>query len=467
MNRLWVRLTVAFIIVTQLAIGIVAVLASTQISGVFRSYVIQRNIALLEDSVKTIGQLPPQIAIHGTFQQSVPAPDNAGLEVAKPFSIFLLADAAGKILYDPNGERVNDVITTTERDAAIPLPSPAFPIFGMGAEFGQTNVAFAIPPDNSVNVFVQAPELDFLSQLNRVLILAAVLVGIIGAIIGFLINRMLVAPLASLAQAARAFAAHDWSNRIPLRGPSEITSVAAAFNEMADELTRAETARRNLIADIAHELRTPLSVMQCNLRGLLDGVYRISEVEIGILYDETRLLSRLVSDLHELALADAGKLNLHLASVSLEQMLQGLVHSFTAFAENNLITLEVQPALPLVRADADRVMQVLRNMLTNALRHTPEGSIRVSAQPQQDDLLITVEDTGEGIPVEDLPHVFDRFYRGDKSRARSSGGSGLGLAITKALVEAMHGKIGVESTPGAGSRFWFTLPLAPEGVPRR
>lgn len=464
MNRLWVRLTVAFIVVTQLSIVVVAILASGQISGVFRSYVIQRNIALLGDSVRGVGGETAAGGV-GLFDQAIhtePAP-----AFMEPFSIFILADSKGKILYAPDQTRVNDVLTTTERTAAIPIvgdqPMPASRI-AVKWSLPADDVAFVVPPeDNTINFFASSPEQDFLTQLNSVLIVAAIVVGIIGAIIGFFINRMLVAPLASLAEAARAFAAHDWSKRIALKGPGEITSVAAAFNEMADELTRAETVRRNMIADIAHELRTPLAVMQCNLRGLLDGLYTITHSEIGILYDETRLLSRLVGDLHDLALADAGKLNLHFSSVSLDKMLQSLVHSFTAFAENNQIALDTRNTLPPVRADADRVMQILRNMITNALRHTPEGSIRVSAQSQKDGVLIEVIDTGEGIPKEDLPHVFDRFYRGDKSRARSSGGSGLGLAITKALVEAMHGMIGVESTIGKGTRFWFTLPFAKEG----
>jgi two-component system OmpR family sensor kinase/two-component system sensor histidine kinase BaeS len=243
---------------------------------------------------------------------------------------------------------------------------------------------------------------------------------------------------------------------------------------MADSLQQAETLRRHLMADIAHELRTPLTVMQGNLRALLDDVYPLEKREIATLYDESRLLNRLVDDLRELALAEAGALSLQTRAVDMARLLEQTRAQFAAAADAQgiALTLDIPAPLPSAHADADRVAQVLRNLIANALRHTPgEGviSIQVSVTSESvitgslitnNSLLITVSDSGEGIDPEALPHVFERFYRADPSRARASGGSGLGLAIAKAWVEAMGGQMGARSEPGRGSAFWFSLPMA-------
>jgi two-component system OmpR family sensor kinase/two-component system sensor histidine kinase BaeS len=308
-------------------------------------------------------------------------------------------------------------------------------------------------------VQMQADDEAFLSQLRGTLIIAALAAGGIGTILGFIISRTIAAPLGDLAKAARDFAAHQWERRAPVQGASEIAEVAVAFNAMADELQRAETLRRNLMADIAHELRTPLTVMQGSLRALLDGVYPLQMSEIASIYDETRLLSRLVADLRELALAESGQLALKVQPVEVAPVLQTVADRFTAAAEiqQTRIALMNGSPLPYVQADPDRLTQVLDNLLTNALRHTAGGTITVSGEPLDAHVRISVKDTGEGIEPEDLAHVFDRFYRADDSRSRSTGGVGLGLAIAKAWVEAMGGAIGAISQPGQGSIFWFTL----------
>jgi two-component system OmpR family sensor kinase/two-component system sensor histidine kinase BaeS len=214
------------------------------------------------------------------------------------------------------------------------------------------------------------------------------------------------------------------------------------------------------MADIAHELRTPLTVLQGNLSAMLDGVYPLERAEIATLYDETRLLNRLVDDLRELALAEAGQLQLNLQATDVAAIIESTVASFAVAAEMQGVRLDIDAKnLPRANADPDRLAQVLRNLISNALRHTPnDGVVTVAGQTEQSKICVSVTDTGEGIAPADLAHVFDRFYRGDKSRARASGGTGLGLAIAKTQIEAMGGQIGVTSEPGRGARFWFTLP---------
>src|SRR5439155_11909101 len=234
---------------------------------------------------------------------------------------------------------------------------------------------------------ITASEQAFLDQLRNTLGIAALAAGGLGILLGLLISRTLAAPLAELAGAARAFGAHDWSRRVNVHGiaqTAEVSAVAHAFNDMADALQDAETLRRNLMADVAHELRTPLTVLQGNLRALLDGVYPLERGEIATLYDETRLLSRLVDDLRQLALAEAGQLPLNLQALDAAARALATLRPFGAAAEERGLTLksDTSASVPLARADPERLAQVLQNLLSNALRHTPSGGqIRLSASP--------------------------------------------------------------------------------------
>ncbi len=284
-------------------------------------------------------------------------------------------------------------------------------------------------------------------------------------------SRNLSAPLNRLAEAARAIGARNLSQRVEVSGSAEVVEVARAFNEMAAALEQAEAARRSLVADVAHELRTPLSVLQGNLRAVLDDVYPLDKAEVARLYDQTRLLSHLVNDLRELAQADAGKLSLRRQPADLGGLVSAAVGGFAPIAEASGVMLhaEVPTGLPAVQADAARITQVFHELLANALRHTPAGgavTLRVGSDRASNGKLpylwVTVQDTGEGIAAEHLPHVFERFYRLDAARSRSTGGSGLGLAIARALVEAHGGQISAASDgiSGHGSTFTVRLPAS-------
>jgi signal transduction histidine kinase len=283
--------------------------------------------------------------------------------------------------------------------------------------------------------------------------------------------RGIATPLAGIMAAADAVAEGDLSVRVPDGGPGEFGRLANSFNHMVQELERSDQQRRNLTADVAHELRTPLHIIQGNLEGVLDGVYDASPAHIEATLDETRLLARLVEDLRTLSLAEAGQLPLHLEEVDLCELLADARTSFSGQAEAKGVTLlatyqgvdveeTTHPPCPAVRADLGRLDQILGNLLSNAIRHTPEGgTIALRASSIEQGTRIEVSDTGEGIPAEDLPYIFDRFWRGDPSRSHASGGgTGLGLAITRQLVRAHGGRIYVESRPGQGTTFTVELP---------
>ncbi|MCB9140405.1 MAG: HAMP domain-containing protein [Caldilineaceae bacterium] len=274
--------------------------------------------------------------------------------------------------------------------------------------------------------------------------------------------RRYVNPLAEIMAAADAVADGDLSVRVPERAPGEFGRLTRSFNRMAGELERNDQQRRNLTADVAHELRTPLHIIQGNLEGIIDGVYTASPEQLEAMLDETYTLARIVADLQTLAQAETGQLAFTREEVQVDGLLTDLQAGFGPWAKSKDIALEVacSDSGLLVEADAGRLDQALSNLVGNAIRHTPAGgAILLAAGRQASRIFITVQDNGEGIPEADLPYIFDRFWRGDRSRTRQEGsGSGLGLAIARQIIVQHGGTIHVASQAGEGTRFTVTLP---------
>jgi len=257
--------------------------------------------------------------------------------------------------------------------------------------------------------------------------------------------------------------AGDLSQRVEITSKDEIGDLAQAFNSMADGLARLEELRRNMVTDVAHELRTPLSNIRGYLEALQDGVVEPERHVIDSLYEEAMHLNHLIDDLQELSLAEAGQLRLERQPVALADVVHRVIEAVRARARAGEIELQTDlpEDLPLVDIDPQRIGQVLRNLLDNALTHTPPGGeIAIAAHADAQWVEVCVRDTGSGIAAKDLPYVFERFYRADRSRSRATGGAGLGLAIVRQLVQAHGGQIEVESEAGQGARFIFTLPVA-------
>jgi len=311
-----------------------------------------------------------------------------------------------------------------------------------------------------------SPELLGSRDLRRLMFCSIpFLVPIVGMLIGTLGMRKWVNPLADVMAAAESLAEGDFSVRVVEEGDREFLKLAKSFNHMAEELEHAQTQRQNLTADVAHELRTPLHILQGNLEGALDGVYEASPDYFRSMLEETRLLQRLVEDLQTLSMAESGTLDFHFQTLSVVELLEDVITSFSGRAEEGGVQLLMEAPEDreglVVEGDWHRLDQVLGNLVNNALRYTPEGGdIKLSAVRDESSVLVQIRDTGEGIPEEDLPYVFDRFWKGDKTRSRASGGSGLGLAIARKLVTAHGGAISVESQEGEGTTFAVRLPAA-------
>jgi two-component system OmpR family sensor kinase/two-component system sensor histidine kinase BaeS len=305
-------------------------------------------------------------------------------------------------------------------------------------------------------------ENEFINSLNKAILWAAVFAAIVALLLGMIISKHLTRPLAMLTNAASRLAGRDLGYRVPVLSGDEIGELAVSFNNMAETLERNERLRKNLIADTAHELRTPLSILRGNLESLQEEIIKASPEIIISLHDEVMRITRLVNELQDISLADAGELRLNRRSVSVDELVEKatLLFSGEANQKNVNFQVDIQAGMPQVHVDPDRIVQVVLNILKNALFYTqPGGSVRLSAVLQGDSAVFSIRDTGLGIAPEDLANVFERFYRSEQSRHRAGGGAGLGLAIAKGLVEAHGGKIWVESKVNEGSIFSFSVPV--------
>jgi histidine kinase len=306
---------------------------------------------------------------------------------------------------------------------------------------------------------------DFRAGFNEALFYAALAAALVAVIISFYLSRSVIAPISAMSRAAQRIAEGRYDERVQVYGADELAQLALRFNQMAEKLNQVESMRRQLIGDVSHELRTPLTAIKGSMEGLMDGVLPATQETYQQIHAEADRLNRLVDDLQELSRVESHAYELDIRPLAAASLVQTVVKRLMPQAEAKHISLDLDlPAdLPRVLADEGRAIQVLTNLTGNALQHTPEnGRITIAATRLDQEVRVSVRDTGMGIPPEHLPHIFDRFYRADKSRSRrAGGGSGIGLTIARALVEAHGGRLWAESAgEGAGSTFTFTLPIA-------
>lgn len=453
---LFVRLMGAFAFVILVGIVVVAVIANQTTTNEFRQFMFRGEMVQEQDFVAELANFyrvnQSWTGVDDLFARNGGMMNRGQMRgggMAGMSNRILLADARGVIVADSSQQRIGEVL-----DPA--LAASGTPILVDGRTVGMLAIA-----GDQMNMPLEPAAQEFLTQINRSLLLAGLVAGVIALGLGFILFRQITAPLNTLAQASEKIAAGDLTARANVTGNDEIAQVARSFNAMADKLASSETSRRNMLADIAHELRNPIGIISSHLEAMMDGIFPTNSEQLASLHDETLLLARLVGDVRELALADAGQLVLNRAPTDIRALVERTTFAFQPQAVDAHITLLTRLSdVPLVNVDAQRIEQTLRNLLSNAIRFTPaQGSVTISLARVKDDIRIEVTDTGSGISPEALPHVFERFWRADKARTRAQGGTGLGLTIAKQWVEAHGGKIGVSSQLGQGTTFWFTIPV--------
>ena len=370
------------------------------------------------------------------------------------------------ILRGPNGEIIGDShLRLDPRRQRPSLESGPVPVLVAGREVGSFSVAFDTAPER-----IQEPAVaSLVSTVNQSLLWTGISAVALGVLLVSILSRKLLAPVTNLSVVAQDLGRGDFSRRAPTEGAWELRQLSVAFNSMAANLEDAERQRRNLVADVAHELRTPVSNIQGYLEALKDGLLQPDEATIDTIHGQVIHLGHLVEDLRLLAQAEAGALQLHRIPARMPDVLRVCVEAVKPRAEAKgiSVSLETGDDMPLVEMDGTRISQVVNNLLENAIIHTPEGgSVVVSAGSGGDGMVrVAVADTGRGIPSEDLSRVFDRFFRADPSRNRATGGVGLGLTIAKQLVEVHGGTIHVENVVPYGARFVFELPIVAPDIP--
>jgi signal transduction histidine kinase len=445
-QSLRLRLIVMFMLVVMVAVGTVALVASQATANNLQTYN-QANAAqqIISTLLTAYHQHESQQALEALTEQLARSSHQR----------IILYDHQMRVITDSDRKVIGQVImlpnTPVTSTSSFP-PSPLYISTDMQLP-GQSSPAITIPTGSA--------EASFLTSVNRSLWLAILVAGLTALLLALLFASTLLKPLHTLKAAAGRMEQGDLSQRVSIKGKGEIGALAHAFNAMADGLSRAEQVRRNLVSDVAHELRNPLMNIRGYLELLQDQVLEPTPETLASLYEETSLLSRLIADLQDLSLAEAGQLHLTRRPISLEEVVSQTVQMVQPHLARKNLALHVHlpPDLPCIEADQERVAQILRNLLSNAITHTPsKGEICITASASESLVTIRMKDTGAGIAPEHLPYLFERFYRVDSSRARATGGTGLGLAVVKQMVQAHGGQIVVESQPGKGTCFTFTLP---------
>lgn len=446
MRSLVFKLSVAFLLVSLVGIALVAFFAGRVSANEFNSFAEAQSNSLLMD------QLVNYYEINGSWDGL----DRIGIggTTAEDGEVrpFVVTDSQNLVVLSGLNQEVGNRAPRGWLNRGIPIEVA-------GEQVGQLIFAEGIQR----GMPQQPPRADFSTRVNRAIFWAALGATAVSLIIGVVLARSLTKPLQEMTRATQAVAQGDLAQQVPVRSDDELGKLATSFNQMSADLAQSRDLRRQMTADIAHDLRTPLSLILGHAEALSDGVLPPTPETFDVIHDEARRLNRLVEDLRLLSLAEAGELTLAVRPVSPRSLLERAVLAHTPAAQQKqvFLTLDAPDELPEVIADPDRMAQVLDNLVSNGLRYTPEnGRIHLTTQQTQAAIQLKVQDSGPGMSAEDLAHVFDRFYRGDKSRQRHEGGSGLGLAIAKSIVGGHNGRIWAESAPGQGATFIIELPLA-------
>lgn len=447
MRSISTKLILAFLSIGVISVAIIFITARWNTRAEFINFLSDQT------QTETIAELSNYHLTHGSwagvetiFQQQIGSP---GFNDHRPPQLFSLADENGIVIFSSGKYQPGDKLSEADTQISTPITEND-EVIGL---FVPMRMPFEGKPR----------ELEFIERTSLTLLYGALIGSVFALLLGIFLSRTLTRPIRELTQATHAISEGDLSQQVTIRSKDELGELAKAFNKMSTELLRSVNARKQMTADIAHELRTPLSLILGHAEAVHDGVLPPTRENFEIIREEATRLEHLVNDLRTLSLADAGELTITLQAIEPERLINEVaaLYQYETKKKNISLDVDIDPHLPTIEVDPGRMTQVLTNILDNATRHTPEGGrITLSAKRIQDNVEIAIQDSGPGLKAEDLDRIFERFYRVDPSRQRGGapGGSGLGLAIAKSIIQAHNGQLSAESETGAGLKIRILLP---------
>ncbi len=439
-NSLRLKLLASFFLVIAIGVGTIAYIASNSAINQFDRYVSQDQAERYQRLALT----------YSNYYRSIGGWDEVSDLTSRVAEMYderiVLTDPSGEVISDTAKEIIGEEIASDWSNRTVTL---SLGDFSVGKIYIRTQKRSAL-------------QKTFINSVNKSVLTGGIIAGIVGIVLALLFSRNIIKPIRELTEATKKMQEGELDQRVDTSAGGEIGNLGESFNELARRLKEQKTLREEMVSDVAHELRNPLSNIQGYLEGLKEGMIEPTSQVFETLHQQSLVLKRLVNDLRDVNRAKAGKLNLDKKLIVLEDIISREIKALKAQAKEEEVKLDKDLNGPnLLKADPERISQVIRNLLDNAITHTPDGGkIKISTSTASGEVTTAVSDDGSGIPEEDLPYIFDRFYRVDKSRSRGTGGTGLGLTIAKEIVESHGGRMTAESSNGEGSTFEFTLPLS-------
>ncbi|HZW49344.1 MAG TPA: ATP-binding protein [Bacillota bacterium] len=457
------KLTSAFLLITLLFSLLIGLFANIILQRQFKIYVMD-NLNYTNEQIVTT--LENRYLDWGN-KWDLMGLENLGIDTLNDGLMLQIRDSDGTILWDAMTDNRGFCSEILQGMAANMKRHNA----GFAGGYTEKNYQIIVQNEiaGSVTIGYYGPyfytdnDLNYLNTLNKILILGTAIVGLLSLLIGTYLAKRLSVPISRVINSAEQISKGNYNDRITEKSDThEMINLTKAINTLADTLGKQEILRKRLTADVAHELRTPIANLQSHLEAMIDGIWEPDLKRLTSCHEETLRMTKIVNDLGKLAVYESENLILNKVSFNLSDFIQEIVMNFeNEFRKKNVILTTDTQEQNLI-ADKDMMAQILTNLISNALKYTPAGgSVTISTSDNDDNVQIVIQDTGIGISQEDLPYIFERFYRADQSRSRITGGSGIGLTIVKSLIEAHHGKISVHSELGVGSKFTILLPRKP------
>jgi len=453
------RLSLSYIFVALICVFLAGILTNLLLEKHFRDYIIKNQESMSREIVSSVSR---QYTEDGKWNTD--SIENICISALEKGMIIKVSDSSGKVIWDAtvhDNSKCQEIISHMAQNMRNRYPGweggyvvDEYPIFSSLNEIGKIEIGYIGP------YYFSDSDLDFINTVNRLMMAVAVFSFFLSLFIGAMMAKRLSTPISGIISTARMISKGYYSDRATVKSNTwEIDQLAETVNNLAETLENQESIRKRLTADVAHELRTPLATLQSHMEAMIDGIWEPDTERLKSCHEEIIRINRLVGDLEKLARYESENLVLTRTSFDISELIRNLVRNFETGFMNKDISVSFSGEEETVYADKDKISQVIINLLSNAQKYTREGGrVEITVKGGNEATEIRIKDNGIGIPPEDLPHVFERFYRADKSRNRLTGGAGIGLTITKAIVEAHKGKIMVQSKLNEGTEFIIFLP---------